>query len=847
MVSGYNDLTVASTSQAVTGLSVGTTYHARVRAVNASGTGANSTSASQATTSPGITINATTAVTSADFTTTYGTASSAQTFAIAGTNLVANITATAGTGFEVSSDGSTYGSTATFTNSSGSASGTLYARLAATAAAATTYTSATVATMSSTSASSRTVSTDSSGSDVLPKGLTVTGLSAANKTYDGNTTVSVTGTAAFSGLVNSDSFTPSGSVTWAFPNANVENGKTLTRTGTYSDPSTNYTVTQPTLTANITARAITITASAQSKDYGATAPTSGTLNTNFTLSSGALQGSDAISGATLAYSGSPAGNLATAAVGSYTITPSALTLSSGSASNYAITYATGTLTVNTRALTITANSTSKTFGNALTSPATGQTAFTSSGLQNSETIGSVTLTYAGGYNATDSAGTFNITPSAATGGTFTASNYNISYSAGTLTVTAIAPTVTTGTAGSATTSVTISASNVTSGGGASVTARGIAYGTSASPTISGSTTSNGTGTGSFDATLTGLTGGTTYYARAYATNSAGTSYGSQISFTTEADVPAQVTLSRAHSPIDGGFTVAWTDVANETGYLLQHSTNATFASGVTTVNITTANTTSHNLTGLTNGNAHYVRVLGYSAGGNGTWSATQVNQLNSLAANATSYLSVAGEVSAYTVAGIFGAANQAGLASSTTAEASTTIMLLNDAGSTANTIFYNSSENQWREGGSNMASTAIPQGTAFMLRNRSGSTDFFLLAAAPRTANFTVSVNATAGQMNLLTPAKSTPTALGSLGLRSTGSLNSATRIKEAVRAVDADVIMIQDSTGRFKPYHFTGSEWRINRTQVDPSTITVPAGGAFFIRKASGSNFNSWTPPSDN
>jgi hypothetical protein len=32
----------------------------------------------------------------------------------------------------------------------------------------------------------------------------------------------------------------------------------------------------------------------------------------------------------------------------------------------------------------------------------------------------------------------------------------------------------------------------------------------------------------------------------------------------------------------------------------------------------------------------------------------------------------------------------------------------------------------------------------------------------------------------------------------------------------------------------------------VDPATITVPAGGAFFIRKATGSNFNSWTAPGD-
>ncbi|NBP06713.1 MAG: hypothetical protein EBV15_10965, partial [Bacteroidetes bacterium] len=48
-VSGYQDLTVNSTSQAVTGLSANTTYYARVRAVNSAGTGANTSTASQQT------------------------------------------------------------------------------------------------------------------------------------------------------------------------------------------------------------------------------------------------------------------------------------------------------------------------------------------------------------------------------------------------------------------------------------------------------------------------------------------------------------------------------------------------------------------------------------------------------------------------------------------------------------------------------------------------------------------------------------------------------------------------------------------------------------------------------
>ena len=75
--------------------------------------------------------------------------------------------------------------------------------------------------------------------------------------------------------------------------------------------------------------------------------------------------------------------------------------------------------------------------------------------------------------------------------------------------------------------------NITDDGGANVTARGIAYSTSPNPTISNSTVSAGSGTGSFTANMSGLSPGTKYYVRAYATNSAGTAYGSQEQFTTK--------------------------------------------------------------------------------------------------------------------------------------------------------------------------------------------------------------------------------------------------------------------------------------------------------------------------
>ncbi|MFM2016027.1 MAG: hypothetical protein RIQ51_1517, partial [Bacteroidota bacterium] len=69
---------------------------------------------------------------------------------------------------------------------------------------------------------------------------------------------------------------------------------------------------------------------------------------------------------------------------------------------------------------------------------------------------------------------------------------------------------------------------INSDGGANITARGIVWGTNPLPTIALATkTTDGTGVGTYTSSITGLTSGVTYYVRAYATNSVGTSYGVQ--------------------------------------------------------------------------------------------------------------------------------------------------------------------------------------------------------------------------------------------------------------------------------------------------------------------------------
>ena len=83
--------------------------------------------------------------------------------------------------------------------------------------------------------------------------------------------------------------------------------------------------------------------------------------------------------------------------------------------------------------------------------------------------------------------------------------------------------------------------DVISDGDATITARGIVWGTSANPTTSNNVVTVSGTTGAFTTTLTGLTSNTTYYVRSYATNSAGTSYGSNVSFTTEKRSPPILT------------------------------------------------------------------------------------------------------------------------------------------------------------------------------------------------------------------------------------------------------------------------------------------------------------------
>jgi hypothetical protein len=96
---------------------------------------------------------------------------------------------------------------------------------------------------------------------------------------------------------------------------------------------------------------------------------------------------------------------------------------------------------------------------------------------------------------------------------------------------------------------------VTYNGGSTVTTQGICWGINENPTIAGNKISIGTGSESFTIKIAGLTPGTTYYVKAYATSSAGTGYGDQKSFQTLNEIITDMDGNLYHSVTIG--TQVW--------------------------------------------------------------------------------------------------------------------------------------------------------------------------------------------------------------------------------------------------------------------------------------------------
>ncbi|NTW32250.1 MAG: LamG domain-containing protein [Bacteroidetes bacterium] len=180
------------------------------------------------------------------------------------------------------------------------------------------------------------------------------------------------------------------------------------------------------------------------------------------------------------------------------------------------------------------------------------------------------------------------------------------------------PTITTQAVTSIASTTATANGNITADGGATITERGVCWNTSTTPTTANSKATAAGTTGAFTASMTSLTPGTLYYARAYAINSAGISYGNEVSFTT-LNIPtittqavtiitATTATGNGNVSADGGATITERGVCWNTS-----STPTTANSKSTSSGTTGAFTTS--LTGLTAGTPYYVRAYAINSVG----------------------------------------------------------------------------------------------------------------------------------------------------------------------------------------------------------------------------------------
>ncbi|WP_221031769.1 beta strand repeat-containing protein [Actomonas aquatica] len=205
--------------------------------------------------------------------------------------------------------------------------------------------------LSNTDADNYTLTQPTTAADITPAPLTVTGVTAVDKTYDGSTDATLGGSAVLVGIIGSDTVNPvTTGAAGTFANANVGTGKTVTVTGITLSGSQagNYAVVQPTTTADITAAPLTVTGvTATTKTYDGS--TDATLDTGSAALDGAVSGDDVgldTSAATGAFADA---NIGTAK----SVTVSGITLTGTTATNYALTQPTPTADITAAELTVT--------------------------------------------------------------------------------------------------------------------------------------------------------------------------------------------------------------------------------------------------------------------------------------------------------------------------------------------------------------------------------------------------------------------------------------------------------------------------------------------------------------
>ena len=140
-----------------------------------------------------------------------------------------------------------------------------------------------------------------------------------------------------------------------------------------------------------------------------------------------------------------------------------------------------------------------------------------------------------------------------------------------------APELTTKAVSGISSNIAASGGTITTDGGSAITAKGVCWSVNTAPSLADNYTTDGTGSASYNSTMTGLNPLTLYYVRAYATNSLGTSYGNEQSFTTT-DLafpgPSVPTVGTSASVMNS------TSTASSGGYVSSDGGSAVTARGV---------------------------------------------------------------------------------------------------------------------------------------------------------------------------------------------------------------------------------------------------------------------------
>lgn len=132
----------------------------------------------------------------------------------------------------------------------------------------------------------------------------------------------------------------------------------------------------------------------------------------------------------------------------------------------------------------------------------------------------------------------------------------------------------------------LSGGNVLDNGGADITSCGIVWGTSPYPTLSNNFLNDYTGASSYTINISGLTPSTTYYVRAYATNSAGTAYGNQVIFTTTSATGNAVVSNPGQGVTFNGYTYPSIVLGNGQEWMSENLRTNTYSNGATIANVT---------------------------------------------------------------------------------------------------------------------------------------------------------------------------------------------------------------------------------------------------------------------